>query len=70
MEKYYKFNLSLTPRLSELLDQLVKDTGASSKAEVLRRALGIYGYLVENANKIVNISFKNGIFVAEKKLAQ
>ena len=36
-----RFSLDLTPELNELLEEMVKDLGASNKSEVLRKAIAL-----------------------------
>ena len=44
-----RFQLELSPSVMEKLDKLVVMTDSASRAEAIRRALGIYYYLVSNA---------------------
>lgn len=42
----HKMQIELTVRATERLDDLVRRTGASSRAEVVRRALEVYDHAV------------------------
>jgi hypothetical protein len=46
----YRFNLELTPRAKEHLEDLKKRTDAASLTEVIRRALAVYDALQEHVS--------------------
>ena len=45
-----RVQLDLSEKMCELIDQLANDTGASSRAEVIRRAISLYGILCDEKN--------------------
>jgi hypothetical protein len=45
-----RFQFDLTPKMALLLDRLVAETGASTRAEVLRRAISIFGLLCDESS--------------------
>jgi len=53
-----RFQFDLSPKMAELLDRLVADTGAATRAEVLRRAISIFGMLCDetSAGKRIEIA--------------
>jgi hypothetical protein len=44
-----RVQIDLAPIVVEKLDQLVDDTGSATRAEVLRKAISIFAFLVEEA---------------------
>jgi metal-responsive CopG/Arc/MetJ family transcriptional regulator len=46
-----RVQLDLAPALVERIDQLVNETGSSTRAEVFRRALSIFALLVDEAKR-------------------
>lgn len=46
-----RVQLDLTPKMSDLLDDLVGRTDAASRAEVIRRAISIYNLLLLETEK-------------------
>ena len=42
-----RVQLDLTDKMCRLIDSLAVDTGAASRAEVIRRAISLYGILCE-----------------------
>lgn len=45
-----RIQFDLTPAMRELLDKLVDESGASTRAEVMRRALSIYSILIDETS--------------------
>ena len=45
-----RFNLELTPAVSDRLDYLVETSGAHSRTEVVRRALSLYDILLSRVS--------------------
>jgi metal-responsive CopG/Arc/MetJ family transcriptional regulator len=46
-----RVQLDLSPKMAELLDDLVNRTDAASRAEVIRRAISIYNLLLLETEK-------------------
>ena len=46
-----RIQLDLTPKMADLLDDLVERTGAASRAEVIRRAISVYNLLLLETEK-------------------
>lgn len=42
-----RIQLDLTDAMRDLLDRLVEETGAASRAEVLRRAVSVYALFID-----------------------
>ncbi len=56
-----RIQLDMSHRAVERLDQIKEDTDASSRAEVIRNALAVYGYLLDRRAQGFGT---NGILVA------
>jgi metal-responsive CopG/Arc/MetJ family transcriptional regulator len=55
-----RFQLELSPSVMEKLDKLVSMTDSASRAEAIRRALGIYYYLVAKAKEGKSLEITGG----------
>ena len=61
-----RFTIDIDDKFNETLNNLVKDTSASTKAEVIRNAVAVYSYLKANAKpeaggmQVVSMPTKNG----------
>ena len=66
----YRLNLELPTHFEDLLKQIIKDTDAASRAEVIRCALAAYGELVKYKNKPVRVVFKNHLLLIEEDKPQ
>ncbi len=47
MAERTRIQLDLTDTMRDLIDELVEETGAATRAEILRRAVSIYAMLLE-----------------------
>lgn len=61
-----KLNFIASESDRRMLRKLVRDTDASSEAEVIRQGIRIYHYLVKHKGEIVAVSFEDGILVVQK----
>lgn len=66
----YRLNLDLPAPAEDMLKQLIKDTGAGSRNEVIRQALNFYSFLVEKKGERVTLTFKNGILLVQENKPQ
>jgi len=66
----YRLNLDLPAPAEDTLKQLIKDTGAGSRNEVIRQALNFYSFLVEKKGERVTLTFKNGILLVQENKPQ
>lgn len=62
----YKFTIILTPQHEEMLDGLKDSLGASTRAEVIRKALAIAMFVAEVKSKGQNILVEQDGQIVEK----
>jgi metal-responsive CopG/Arc/MetJ family transcriptional regulator len=64
--KLTRIQFDVAASMADLLDKLVKKSGATTRAEVLRQAIRLYDYVVEKQDNSVTISFKNGLLLIQE----
>lgn len=60
-----RFTIDIDDRFNDTLSNLVKESSATSKAEVIRNAVAVYSYLKSNTaaqdgSQVVTVATKNG----------
>ena len=61
-----RFTIDIDDKFNDTLNTLVRETSASTKAEVIRNAIAVYSYLKANAQpetggiQVVTMPTKNG----------
>ena len=63
-----RFTIDVDDKFTKTLDRLVQDTSATTKAEVIRRAIATYDYLAQNAKDSRQVVIRDDNSKAETKV--
>jgi hypothetical protein len=58
-KKFFRVSLDVSPKFNALLEKLMQDTNAPTRAEVLRRAVSLYAVLLDDTNKGNKVIIEN-----------